>query len=238
MRYLFILAIAALTITSCSPSHFVVPLQRKSHAVNFSLGGPLINYSNLVIPVPFASLQYGYGWKKKTTVYGGLQLTSAAFGVVHTELGLTHQLFYRTDNKLGLSVSPTFNLMYDKWENHFKFYPQFDMNLYWHFKGENRGSCDCTGEGKTFMYAYVGASNWIELATKRLDGLNQSTNLIFMPQVGINMGSASWKFNFEVKYMGLGTTNNNTVVEYFNPISDKGAIGAYLSVTKIITAKH
>ncbi len=86
------------------------------------------------------------------------------------------------------------------------------------------------------MYIYIGVSNWVELATKRYDGVSQPTNLFLLPQLGINMGGEHWKYNLEMKYMGLGASNNNTVVSYVNPISDKGAIGVYFTVSRIIAA--
>lgn len=236
MKKVLIFASVLLLLFSCSPSHYVVPLNRKDKAVSFNLGGPLISYSGAVIPVPFSSLTYAYGLKKNTTVYGGLHATSLVYGVIQTELGLTHQLRYWSHRKMGLTISPNINFMLDKWEWNYKLYPQLDANLYWHFKGEPHQHCDCKGKGESAMYMYVGLSNWVELATKRYDGVAQPTNLFLLPQLGINMGGEHWKYNLEMKYMGLGASNNNTIVAYKNPISTKGAIGVYFTVSRIIAA--
>jgi hypothetical protein len=237
MKKILLFASAFLLLFSCSPSHYVVPLNKKESAVSFNLGGPLISYSGMVIPVPFSSLTYGYGLKKNTTVFGVVHATSMAYGVIQTELGLTHQLKYWDTKKIGFTISPNINFMVDKWEWNYKIYPQLDANFYWYFKGEPHQRCDCRGQRKSSMYLYAGISNWFELSTKRYAGVSQPSNLILIPQLGINLGTDYWKYNFEVKYMGLGTPNNNTVVTYVNPISDNGAIGVYFTVSKIIAAK-
>lgn len=237
MKKVLLLAVTLASLFSCSPSHFVVPLNRKDHAVSVNLGGPLIEYSGKVIPVPLSSITYGYGLKKKTTLFAGLHATSLAYGVIQTELGLTHQLNYWETSKIGLSISPNINFMLDKWEWNYKLYPQLDINAYWFFKGEPNRHCDCRGAFKGAAYLYGGIGNWFEFSTKRYGGTTQPTNWILTPQLGVNFGSDTWKFNVELKYMGLGVPNDNTVVTYFNPISDKGVIGAYLSIQKIIIAK-
>ena len=237
MKKIFIFACVLLFLFSCSPSHHVVPLNKKEKAVSFNLGGPLISYSGSVIPVPFSSFNFAYGLKKNTTIFGGLHSTSLAYGVIQTELGLTHQLQYWDFKKIGLTISPNINFMLDKWEWNYKVYPQFDVNFYWFLKGEPHQHCDCRGKAGRAIYLYGGVSNWFEFSTKRYDGVSQPTNYILMPQLGIIMGGESWRYNVELKYMGLGTPNNNTVVSYVNPISDKGAIGVYFTVSKIIAPK-
>jgi hypothetical protein len=233
-----IIAVCTLvTLFSCSPSQFVVPLNKKDHAVGVNLGGPLIEYSGSVIPVPFSSIIYGYGLQKRTTLFGALHTTSLAYGVIHTELGLTRELKYWEGSKVGLSFSPKINFMIDKWEWNYKLYPQIDLNAYWFFRGEPHRRCDCRGQFKGSAYLYAGLGNWFELSTKRYGDVAQQTNWVLMPQLGVNFGTDSWKYNFELKYMGFGVPNDNTVVTYFNPISDKGVMGVYFTVHKIIIAK-
>jgi hypothetical protein len=55
---------------SCAPTRFVKPLDKKQQAVNLSLGGPLIGYSGLTIPMPFLTATYGYGIDSTLTGFG------------------------------------------------------------------------------------------------------------------------------------------------------------------------
>ncbi len=47
--------------TSCAPSRFVKPLAKGEQAINVAVGGPVITYSNLPVPLPLLSATYGYG---------------------------------------------------------------------------------------------------------------------------------------------------------------------------------
>ncbi|MFM7024277.1 MAG: hypothetical protein ACKOXB_14995 [Flavobacteriales bacterium] len=237
MKKLSPLLLLVIFIASCAPSRHVVPLARKEHAVSVNLGGPLINYSGLVIPVPFTSVNYAYGWKKNTTVFGSLHPTALAYGVGQVELGLVHRIHYFEGSKLGLTTSPVLNFMIDRWEWNPRLYPQVDFNLYWNFAGDVAHHCDCPGDKATSAFAYVGVSNWIDLHKTRANGEPQPQNWFLIPQLGINAGSRSWRYSLELKYMGLFTRNDNVVVSYYNPLSTTGTIGVYASVYKIFGVK-
>jgi hypothetical protein len=237
MRIFYCFFFLLVMLASCAPSRYVVPLKKKEQSLSMNLGGPLINFHDLVIPVPFTSINYAYGWKKNTTVFGALHPTALAFGVGQMELGLVHRVHYFEGSKIGISASPVLNLMLDRWEWNLRVYPQVDVNVYWNFMGDLSRHCDCPGDKKTTAYVYLGFTNWFELNRTRANNQAQPNNWLLAPQVGINMGTASWKYSLEVKYMGLFTNNNDVVVSYFNPISSTGAIGAYFTVYKIFAAK-
>lgn len=237
MKKLFPFVFVLIFIASCAPSRYVVPLKRKEHAVSVNMGGPLINYSGLVIPIPFTAVNYAYGWKKNTTVFGSLHPTALAYGVGQMELGLVHRLKYFERSKIGISTSPVLNMMVDRWDWNFKVYPQVDLNVYWNIRGDLSRHCDCPGDKATSAFLYLGVSNWFELNTTRANGQPQPQNWLPVPQFGINAGSSSWRYSFEIKYMGLFTRNDDVVVDYYNPLSTTGAIGAYLTVYKIFAAK-
>ncbi|MCX6181692.1 MAG: hypothetical protein NT150_07185 [Bacteroidetes bacterium] len=224
-------------IASCAPSRYVVPLKRHEHSVSLNLGGPLINFSGLVIPVPFTSVNYAYGWKKETTVFGSLHPTALAYGVGQIELGLVHRVHYFEGSKIGISLSPVLNFMMDRWEWNPRLYPQLDLNMYWNFAGDLSRHCDCPGDKDASAYMYFGISNWVDLHKTRANNQAQPQNWFLVPQLGINAGGASWRYSLEFKYMGLFTPNNNVVVSYYNPISTSGAIGVYATVYKTFGAK-
>ena len=224
-------------IASCAPSRYVVPLERGQHSVSLNLGGPLINYSNMVIPIPFTSINYAYGWKKNTTVFASLHPTALLYGVGQIEMGLVNRVKYFQKSKIGISVSPVANILTDKWQWNLKVYPQLDLNIYWNFRGDLSHHCDCPGDKKTSAYLYFGVTNWFELSRTRANGQTQSQNWFFAPQLGVNVGGSSWKTSLEFKYMGMFTRNDDVVVSYYNPFSNMGAIGVYLTVYKIFAAK-
>jgi hypothetical protein len=237
MKKCFPFVFLLIFIASCAPSRYVIPLKRGEQSVSFNMGGPLINYSGLVIPVPFTSVNYAYGWKKQTTVFGSVHPTALAYGIGQVELGLVHRIHYFEGSKIGISASPVLNMMLDKWDWNFRVYPQLDLNVYWNFAGDLSRHCDCPGDKKASAYAYLGVTNWIELNRTRANGQPQPQNWLLAPQIGINAGSASWRYSLEFKYMGLFSRNDDVVVSYYNPISTTGAIGVYFTVYKIFAAK-
>jgi hypothetical protein len=57
-------------------------LGKDEQAVNLSLGGPVISYSDLPIPLPFLTATYGYGLDSTLTGFGSLNITSLFYGNV------------------------------------------------------------------------------------------------------------------------------------------------------------
>ncbi|MBL4594071.1 MAG: hypothetical protein JKX68_09685, partial [Flavobacteriales bacterium] len=116
---------------SCMPSRIVRPLDKGQKAVGAHLGGPLIGFTGTTIPMPFTSIMYAQGITEKTTVFGSIHITSLLFGVIQTDIGACHNLYYNDSSRIGLSVTPAINMAYDKWEGKFKLWPQVDVNMYW-----------------------------------------------------------------------------------------------------------
>ena len=90
LRGLIFIAFAALS--SCAPMRFVRPLEKKQQAAGISIGGQLIRYHSLTVPVPFLVAGYGYGIDSALTGFATLNVTSALFGNAHLNLGVTRQL--------------------------------------------------------------------------------------------------------------------------------------------------
>lgn len=215
----FYFIIAVLLISSCAPSHFVKPLAKKEKQVNLALGGPVISNLGFPMPIPFISATYGQGLDSATTVYGGVNLTSAAFGNFQTQLGLNRALTFCKGKTPGFSVSPSINLIVRDSKT-IAFYPQLDLNAWWDF-----------GVSKQH-YIYAGINNWFELKTIRAHEQPQSTNLIFSPQLGVLFSKGTWRFNMETKMIGPNLSNKDIVVDYVSPLSRTGALGFYFGVSK------
>lgn len=212
--YFFIL----LTLASCSSSRFVKPLEKKQHAANVSLGGPLIGFGNTTIPIPFITATYGYGIDSTFTGFGSINITSALYGNFQCELGATKQIIKQKKFFPAISVTPQLNMIYRNSDAK-KIYPQMDINAFWEY-----------GKKKHFFYA--GISNWFELSSKKAFGIKQQNHWIFSPTVGNSFNTKKWSFVIETKIIAPHLSNENIVVDYKTPLKDKGAMGIYFGCTR------
>jgi hypothetical protein len=80
-------ALALAAAAACSTARPVRPLGRGHAVVGASLGGPLIHTFGVVIPTPILSAGGGYGLDERANVTASLDVTSAAYGVLHVEPG-------------------------------------------------------------------------------------------------------------------------------------------------------
>lgn len=203
-------------ICSCAPTRFVKPLDKKQQAVMVSLGGPIIEYGDLPIPMPFITATYGYGIDSSLTGFGSVNITSAIYGNLQTELGVTKRLWKQRGGVPGVSVNPVANFIYRKGDA--KLYPQIDVNAYWdHNKGRN--------------FFYVGLSNWFELAGKRAFEEDQPNHWLVTPVLGESFVRRKWNYTIEAKIIAPNIKNAG-VVEYKTPLNNRGAFGIYFGATR------
>ncbi len=212
--YIFIFSM----VTSCAPSRFVKPLMKDEQAVNLSLGGPVISYSDVPIPMPFLTATYGYGIDSTLTGFGALNVTSLFYGNVQVELGLTKQLLQQKRNIPGVSINPVANIIYRN-KDASKIYPQIDINAFWDFN-RNRN------------FIYLGLSNWFELSSKRVFDQEQEKRWLISPMIGQTFVRKKWNYNIEVKIITPDIENNTSPVEYKTPFGKKGALGIYFGITR------
>lgn len=59
----------------------VKPLEKDQWAAGASLGGPLIGFNDLTIPVPFTTLSGAYGVDTNTSLTAKIYPTAGLFGV-------------------------------------------------------------------------------------------------------------------------------------------------------------
>jgi hypothetical protein len=205
MRQLIIPTILICLLFSCAPARFVKPLNKKQHAANISLGGPLIKYGTATIPIPFLTANYGYGFDSTTTCFASINITSALYGNFQVELGATKQLLQQKKYFPALSVSPMINVVY-KNKDAKKLYPQLTINAFWEY-------------GKRKNFFYLGADNWFELSAIRQYEIKQKNHWIFMPMVGHSFARKKWNFNIEAKIIAPNISNEKLVVDYVTPVS-------------------
>ena len=203
-------------LSGCAPARFVKPLDKGKTVVSASLGGPLILFAGTTIPMPLTSVAVGHGFKDGLTGFAGLHTTSLAFGVVQTDVGLVKNIHKQDGWVPGISVSPVANLMIDKWQGKFSFFPQVDANAYWNYM-------------KKPHYAYVGVSNWFDLNTKRSQGDAQKTHWFPMLQLGNTFVKRKWSYTLELKF--APKINKPVIVDY-RGFGTGTALGAYFGVTR------
>jgi hypothetical protein len=204
-------------IWSCAPTRFVKPLDKNQQAVNVSLGGPVIEFGDLPIPMPFITATYGYGIDSSLTGFASLNVTSALYGNFQSELGVTKRLWKQNGRLPGVSVNPVANIIYRN-KSAAKFYPQIDVNAYW---DHNRG--------RNFFYA--GLSNWFELESKKAFEEKQQNRWLVTPMIGETFVRRKWNYNIEAKVIAPNISNEG-VVEYKTPLGNNGAFGIYFGITR------
>lgn len=71
----------------CAATHFVRPLGRGKGVVTASLGGPLVKLAGATFPVPIVDVGGGYGVRDDLDVFGHVDVTALAFGILHIDPG-------------------------------------------------------------------------------------------------------------------------------------------------------
>ncbi len=213
-----VLLISAVVFTGCAPARFVKPLDKGQNAVTASLGGPLIAYGGSNIPIPLSSLTFGHGFRSSCTGFIGLHTTALAFGVVQTEFGAVKRVLVQNGWRPGISIAPTANFMYDKWEHQSSFFPQIDAHAYWRYS-------------KRPHYVYLGMSNWFDNHNTRAEGEPQKIHWVPALQLGHTLVRHGWDYTLELKYIAPGQSNKDLVVDY-QSLGKTGAMGIYIGITK------
>jgi hypothetical protein len=217
---LFFVASISFLLQQCAPARFVKPLAKKTQAVSFSFGGPLIKFSGAPIPVPFTTLAYGYGISNSVTGFGSLHTTSLLFGNFQSDIGTTIKL-YEKENKYGFSCAPTLQLAMNlKNSQTFRVWPSLDVNAYYHLK--NKPS-----------YFYTGLNSWVELSSKKAHQEPVKERLTPNLNLGFVKVNKKWTHQFQLSYLGIGKANLPGVVDYIG-ISGKGTLGFHYALIRIL----
>ncbi len=218
MKKIVITSLVIFTVMSCSPTRFVKPLAKRQQAVNLSLGGALISYSKLTIPMPFVTATYGYGIDSTLTAFGSLNVTSLVYGNAQFELGITKQLLQQSGAWPGVSINPVANIIYRN-KDASKIYPEIDINAFWDYNHKRN-------------FFYLGVSNWFELSGKRAYDQQQEHHWLFTPMIGETFVRKKWNYNIELKVIAPNIANNTSTVDYKTPFGTHGAFGIYIGCTR------
>ena len=172
----------------------------------------------MTIPMPLLTAAYGYGVDSTLTAFGGVNITSAIYGNVQVDLGVTKQILMQKGFLPAISITPVANLIYRNKEAK-KFYPQLDLNAFWEFNNHRN-------------YAYAGISNWFELAGTKAHDQDQEQHWLWSPQVGQTFTRKKWDLTIEAKVIAPHIYYQSNVVDYKSPFGNNGAFGVYIGYTR------
>lgn len=221
LKYINILIAIALFTSACTSQKIVKPLDRGQQQISANLGGPLIGFGGLIIPIPLTSINYARGLSDSLTLHGGLQTTALLYKTIQLDAGVTYGLLECHGWKPGLSVSGSLNFLADMREGNARLYPQLDANLYWDY-GKNH-------------FMYVGSTNWIELRNTKAHDRPQEQRLLTGIQFGNTWVTNKWSFTAESKWLAPTRSSLYSVVDYksYNIGGEpRGAVGIYLGVAR------
>lgn len=207
-----------LFLFSCAPSRLVQPLKKGEYNASFNVGGPLIGYSNTVIPIPLSSISIAKGISDSVSAWGSLHTTALLFGTGQVDFGVLKGLIPQKGYKPAISASVGANLALDFHQYNFRFWPQADINAYWNW-GRNRN------------LFYLGICNWIELRMKRSHDQQQFVHWIMNPQIGVRLFQKKWSYGIEWKYLAPTIQRLPNVIDY-KGFGSTGANGIFLSISK------
>ena len=218
--YLILLSLFAFSIFSCAPSRYVKPLDKGEKNIGFTFGGELIEYGSGTIPLPLTSVVGGYGLDSTLTLFAGLHTTSLYFNNLQLDLGCTKRIFTNTTGDFNVSATPVINFITDFDSPTTRLWPQLDINAYGFFGEKNH-------------YAYLGISNWFELASKRANDQPVAQHWIFNPQFGavFNLKN-NWQLTTEIKLLAPNQQNTYSFIPWKSMLGNYGATGLFLGISK------
>ena len=209
--------LVVLLFGSCAQTRFVEPLDKGQLSVGGNFGGPLIAFDPLIIPIPLLAAEVGYGIDTNFTIHGGLNLTSLYFNNLHLDAGITFKFVEQKKFIPNISVTPSFNFVYDLNDHIAKFWPVLDLNAYWNY-------------GKRKNYFYAGFNNYFELSKTMANDQPQAHHWLFSPQIGhiIKSKNQFFQFTTEIKFLGINLDNTTAFIPYKSFTGPVGATGIYL----------
>ena len=214
----FVFFFISLVLQNCAPTRFVKPLAKNQNAISANLGGQLIHYGKAVTPIPFTSFMYGRGITNSTTAFASIHTTAMLYGNFQSDIGVCQSLYNHDSLKFGITINPTVNMVYDKWNKNFRAWPQLDVNIY-------------KDIFKDKAFVYVGLTNWFELSAKKAHNETQTNHALINPHIGLTYNTKKWGYTLECKFLQMNKNNKPNVVDYVG-IQQKGAVGIYLNFAR------
>ena len=220
-KYIYPLILLLIVISGCTSQKIVKPLQKGQQQVRANLGGPLIGFGELTIPIPLTPINYARGMSNKLTIHTGLQTTSLLYRTIQVDAEATYGMLKNEGWVPGISISGTLNFLTDVREGNARLYPQLDANIYWDYGKDH--------------FMYVGSTNWIELNNTRAHNRPQSKRLLTGIQFGNTWNNPKWSYTAESKWLAPTRSSLYSVVDYKTYSwggEPMGAVGLYFGIAR------
>jgi hypothetical protein len=138
----------------CAVSRGIAPLAQGEHAVQISVGGPMMNLQGAPVPLPISSVGYGYGIDGRTHVHGAIYLTQLAFGVGGLDVGVATEMLSADGPRPRIMGDFTLYMFFGDTakggaEGGFRLFPDLNLTITWDI-------------GKWDHHVYVGFDNFFQ----------------------------------------------------------------------------
>lgn len=222
LSYSFLLILSI----SCAHTRFVEPLNRGELSVGGGFGGPVIDFAGAPIPVPLSSLEVGYGLDTNLTVFAGGHVTSAFYGNIQLDGGLSWKFLDQNKYLPNLTCSPSLVFAYSIDDHQARLWPVLDLNSFWNY-------------GKRNNFFYIGFNNYFDLRNTSAHDQPQEHHWIFSPQIGHTLKGkkTDWRFTTELKFIAPYIKNDPVFVPYKSILGQWGTTGIYLNFSYPIRLK-
>lgn len=181
------------------------------------MGGPLIQFSGLVIPVPISQIGIGYGINQNLTGQMGIGTTAASFGVGHLQAGILYGISPCGKGSPGITFQSQQHFFMDKWKGQFRWYPELGFSGFYDWSDKKN-------------LIFLSAASFLEMEKLNAFIKNQS---FLIPWIGLGYQRHldKWNWHFEARWLAPFEDNRHLVVDYVTP-GAKGGIGIYFGLVR------
>lgn len=140
-----------LSITACTTTRVVKPIEKNELQIGLDVGGPFVNKQLL----PLSSLHMAYGVHENLSFFSGIHGTTLAFQTVQVDFGWCYQFREQEGIVPGMSVNTVFNPMMSLRSGSFRLYPELTPNFYWDLNDKH--------------LFHLGMTNWLDFTAGKVE---------------------------------------------------------------------
>lgn len=207
--YNTVVVIIISSFIGCGVTQPIRPIEEASTEIIASLGGPIIPFGGIAIPVPYLNLGAMYGYSSDLTIYGNVHLTALLFKDVGLDGGFSTRLFPEEGMIPEITLNGRAYFFWDAFRgNTTRLYPTATVT----------GSY-LTGEHSLF---YFGVDNLVQFTT---------SDLFISPFIGYRFPvSTAMQLQIESKWMAMNRDTRHGVFEGAGSIGGNGNVGLFFGL--------
>ncbi|MBW7889316.1 MAG: hypothetical protein H3C35_13330 [Bacteroidetes bacterium] len=212
----FIIIFLLLYFLGCGATQPIRTLEEGASSVQASLGGPIIPFADLPVPVPYLNLGYAKGIQKNLTLFGNAHVTALLFKDAAFDAGIVSSFAKEKGMRPEITVKVQGNFFWAALRGReFRFLPTIHAN----------GSYRVGGRS----LFYFGAENNYDLL--------QSQSL-FSPFIGYQFPlSQSLFMQAETKWIAANKDTRHGIFEGYASVLGQGNMGLFLAFTYRLNEK-